>query len=325
MTFRWGILGAAKFAQDHMGPAIHAALGNDLVALATSSPEKAAGFEAISPNLIVYPDYDALIASDEIDAVYIPLPNHLHVEWTLKALNAGKHVLCEKPIAMKADEIDRLIAARDESGKMAAEAFMITHHPQWHKVRDLLSEGAIGELRHVDVAFSFNNPDMTNIRNKPETGGGGIPDIGVYAYGSVRFATGAEPVELQARARFENGVDTFAQVSCEMEGPLGRFTYSGITSTRMANRQDMVFQGSEGTISLHAPFNANVFGEAQVLLRRGDEVTSFRYPGVNQYVLQVEAFARAAQTGAGYDCPLEFSRGTQDMIDKVFAAAVEIG
>ncbi|MBV7378321.1 Gfo/Idh/MocA family protein [Maritimibacter dapengensis] len=324
MTFRWGILGAANFARQQMGPAIHAALGNDLVALSTSSPEKAAGFEAISPNLIVYPDYDALLASDEIDAVYVPLPNHIHVEWTLKALEAGKHVLCEKPIALKAEDIDRVIAARDETGLMAAEAFMITHHPQWHKTRDLIADGAIGELRHVDVAFSFNNPDPANIRNKPETGGGSIPDIGVYAYGAARFATGAEPVDLAARLKRENGVDTFAHVTGEMDGPTGRFTYSGITSTRMANRQDMVFHGSDGTITLHAPFNANVFGEAQVLLRRGDETTVYRYPGVNQYVLQVEAFARAAQTGADYDCPLEFSKGTQAMMDKVFEVAVDM-
>ncbi len=324
MAFRWGILGAADFARNHMGPAIHAAEGNALVALATSSADKAEPFVQIAPGLEIFEDYEALLAWDGIDAVYIPLPNHLHVEWTLKALAAGKHVLCEKPIALQADQIDRIIAARDDTGLMAAEAFMITHHPQWHKVRDLLGEGAIGNLSHVDVAFSFNNPDMTNIRNRPETGGGGIPDIGVYAYGSVRFATGAEPVNLTSRVRLENGVDTFAQVVGQMEGPLGRFTYSGITSTRLANRQDVVFQGDEGTISLHAPFNANVFGEAQVHLRRGDESTIYRYPGVNQYVLQVEAFSRAARDGAPYDCPLEFSRGTQGMMDLVLSGANEI-
>ena len=324
MAFRWGILGAANFAAEHMAPAIHAARGNTLVALATSSPEKATRFEAIAPGITVHPDYDALLASGEIDAVYIPLPNHLHVEWTLKALDAGKHVLCEKPIALKAGDIDALIAKRDETGLMAAEAFMITHHPQWERVRELLGLGAIGELRHVDVAFSFNNPDPGNIRNRPETGGGSIPDIGVYAYGAVRFATGAEPEAMSSRLRYENGVDVWAQASCMMAGNGHRFTYSGITSTRLANRQDVVFQGEKGTITLHAPFNANVFDAAEVHLRRGMRVTTDKFPRVNQYVLQVEAFARAAQTGADYACPLEFSRGTQAMADAVVAAAVDI-
>ncbi|MFQ3254478.1 MAG: putative dehydrogenase [Loktanella salsilacus] len=119
---RWGILGAANFARQHMGPAIHAAKGAELVGLATSDPVKATGFSDFAPGLRVHSDYDALLADDRIDAVYIPLPNHLHVDWTIKALEAGKHVLCEKPIALKAEDIDRVIAARDASGKFAAEA-----------------------------------------------------------------------------------------------------------------------------------------------------------------------------------------------------------
>ncbi|MBV7410197.1 Gfo/Idh/MocA family protein [Maritimibacter sp. DP1N21-5] len=324
MALRWGILGAANFAAQQMGPAIHAARDNALVALATSTADKAARFKAFAPGIEVFADYDALLASDAVDAVYIPLPNHLHVDWTLRALDAGKHVLCEKPIALSAPEIERIIEKRDQTGLMAAEAFMIVHHPQWHRVRELLAQGAVGELRHVDVTFSFNNPDPANIRNRAETGGGSIPDIGVYAYGAVRFATGAEPEGMTARVRRENGVDTWAQANCLFSGGGHRFTYSGITSTRLANRQDIVFQGDEGTITLNAPFNAGVFDLAQVHLRRGMTVTSDRYPNVNQYVLQVEAFARAVRTGEDYDCPLEFSRGTQAMIDSVLAAAVEL-
>lgn len=324
MTLNWGILGAAKFALGHMGPAIHAAKGNVLAALATSDLAKAAPFQSFAPGIDVFSDYEALLASDKVDAVYIPLPNHMHVDWTLKAIQAGKHVLCEKPIALSAEDIDRLIAARDEAGVMVAEAFMITHHPQWLKVREVLGEGRIGDLVHVDVTFSFNNPDRTNIRNRPETGGGGVPDIGVYAYGSARFATGAEPRELSARLRYENGVDTFAHVVGEMEGGGHRFTYSGITSTRMANRQDMVFHGTKGTITLRAPFNAGVFDVACVELRIGSEIELFRWPQVNQYVEQVEAFSRSATEGAAYACPLEFSRGTQAMIDMVFANGTEI-
>ena len=326
MTLRWGILGAAKFARMHMGPAIHAAAGAELVALATSDPAKAAGFQAFAPGLRVHDSYEALLADPGLDAVYIPLPNHLHLDWSLRAIAAGKHVLCEKPMTLRAEEFDRLIAARDASGLLVAEAYMIVHHPQWQKARDLIAAGEIGRLEHVDTAFSFDNrAEPGNIRNRPETAGGGIRDIGVYTYGGVRFAAGAEPVALQARLKRENGIDTFAHVTGEMAGPQGQFTYSAITSMRLFPRQEVVFQGSKGLIRLTAPFNAGLFGEAQLELHRGGGVSElFRYSAVNQYVLQVEAFGRAVATGGGYACPLEFSRGTQAMIDQVFAVASEI-
>ncbi|MEJ2035075.1 MAG: Gfo/Idh/MocA family oxidoreductase [Maritimibacter sp.] len=323
---RWGILGASSFAAKHMAPAIHAAQGNQLVALATSSEAKAAPFEAFCPGLDVFLDYDAMLEWDAIDAVYIPLPNTMHVEWTKKALRAGKHVLTEKPIAMQASEIDELIALRDETGLMAAEAYMIVHHPQWQRVRALIDEGEIGRLAHVDTVFSYDNrSDTANIRNRPETGGGGIRDIGVYTYSSVRFATGAEPRELSARIRYENGVDTWAQVVGEMEGPAGSFTYSAVTSMRLASRQEVVFHGDKGTIKVTAPFNAGIFDQAELHIRAGEGPTRIeRWPGVDHYRLQVENFALSVRGEGAYPCPLEFSKGTQAMIDKVFAAAVEI-
>jgi predicted dehydrogenase len=199
---RWGILGAAKFARDHMAPAIHAARNAELVALATSDPARAAPFAAFAPGLKIHTSYDDLLADTGIDAVYIPLPNHLHVAWTLKALAAGKHVLCEKPISLTAPEIAPIIAARDAFGLLAAEAFMIVHHPQWQRAQHLVQSGAIGAVTHVDGVFTYDNrADPGNIRNKPETGGGGIYDIGVYTYGSARFVTGAEPVALDAVMR----------------------------------------------------------------------------------------------------------------------------
>lgn len=326
MTMRWGILGAAKFAQNHMAPAIHAARGADLVALATSDPAKAEPFRAFAPGLRLHDSYAALLADPGIDAVYIPLPNHLHLEWSLKAIAAGKHVLTEKPMALRAQEFDQLIAARDASGLLVAEAYMILHHPQWQKARDLIAGGAIGRVTHADTAFSFDNgADPGNIRNRPETAGGGIRDIGVYTYGCLRFACGAEPLRLQARLRRENGVDVWAQVVGEMAGPRGSFTCSAITSMRLFPRQEVVIQGETGLIRLTAPFNAGVFAEAQLELHRaGNTSELFRYPAVNQYVLQVEAFGRSVAEGAPYACPLEFSRGTQAMIDTVFAVAEEI-
>lgn len=318
---RWGILGAAKFAREHMGPAIHAAKGAELAALATSSAEKAAGFQTFAPRLRVHDKYDALLADPEIDAVYVPLPNHLHVEWSLKALAAGKHVLCEKPMTLKADEYEQLIAARDQSGKLAAEAYMIVHHPQFIRARELVLGGAIGDLVHVDATFSFFNDDASNIRNRPEAGGGGLRDIGVYTFGAARFVTGQEPDAIPyAKLRLDNGVDVFAQVAADFPG----FTYAATVSMRMFPRQGITFHGDKGVLTLTCPFNANVFDLASLTLETEDQtVTTERWPAVNQYVNQVENFCNSVQNGADYPCPLEFSRGTQHMMDMVFEAGAQ--
>jgi predicted dehydrogenase len=328
---KWGVLGAARFAREQMAPAIHAAEGAELAALATSDPAKAAGFLAFCPSLTVHPTYEALLADPAIDAVYIPLPNHMHVEWTLKCLAAGKHVLTEKPIALKAREIDQIIAARDRTKLLAAEAYMIVHHPQWLRAKEWVEAGEIGDLVHADVAFSFNLTDMGNIRMKPETGGGSLRDIGVYTLGCTRFVTGAEPVDISARIHRDNGVDTFAQVAAVMEGPpnkphVGRFTYGSMTSMRMYNRQVATFQGTKGMIRLEGgPFNANVNDLAEVELHQnGNRVTTERFPAANHYKAQVEAFVRSVREGVAYPCPLEFVRGTQAMMDRVYDVAVEI-
>ncbi|PYF09222.1 putative dehydrogenase [Rhodobacter viridis] len=318
----FGILGASDFAARRMGPAIHAAKGARLAALATSSPAKAEAFTAFAPDLTLHDSYEALLADPAVEVVYIPLPNHLHVEWGIKALAAGKHVLIEKPLALRAEDIDPLIAARDAAGKCAAEAYMIVHHPQWQLVRRWLDEGRIGRLKHADVAFSFDNPDPANIRNRAETGGGSIPDIGVYAYSSIRFATRAEPVRLVSRIKREHGVDTFAQVWGEMAGPGGDFTFAAMTSTRLFPRQEVTFQGETGRITLSAPFNAGVFDQAEVTLHGYNSAETHRFPGVNQYVLQVEAFVRHIRTGEPYTWSLEEARAGQAMIDLVRAGEI---
>ena len=313
---RWGILGAANFAQEHMGRAIHAAEGAELYALATSSPEKALPFKAFCPTLKVHDSYEALLDDPEIEAVYVPLPNHLHVEWTLKALEAGKHVLTEKPIALKAGEIDALIEKRDATGLLAAEAYMIVHHPQWQRTRALLQDGAIGDLVHVDGVFTYFNPDLGNIRNDASKGGGGIPDIGVYTYGCTRWATGEEAEEItHADLDFENGVDVVARVAARFPS----FTAHWVNSMRMHPWQHMSFHGTEGVIRLTAPFNANVFDVAQVELHQADMGRRFeRFPTVNHYVEQVQNFGKSVRDGAAYPWTLEDAKGTQALIDRVF-------
>lgn len=317
-TVRWGILGAANFAKNFMAPAIHAAKGAKLAALATSSPDKAAGFRDFCPDLKIHNTYDDLLADPEIDAVYVPLPNHLHVEWTKKALEAGKHVLTEKPIALKAEEIDALIALRDKTGLLAAEAYMIVHHPQWIRAKELVETGAIGKLLHVDGFFTYDNGHaLKNIRNRPETGGGGIRDIGVYTYGSARFVTGEEPETVTAQITYENGVDTVAHVQAQFPS----FSYNATVSMRMFPRQEMNFHGTEGIVRLVTPFNAGVFGPAIVEVHQpGLAMRSERFPMDNHYVHQVENFCRSVREGTDYPCSLEFSQGTQRMIDMVFAA-----
>ena len=240
-TTRWGILGAAKFAREHMGPAIAAAEGAELAALATSAPERAFTFQKFAPNLAIYDTYDELLADPTIDAIYIPLPNDMHQPWALKCLAAGKAVLVEKPVGMDVAEIDELIAVRDASGLLAAEAYMIVHHPQWQKMRDLVQSGALGDLRRVSSTFSYDNrADVDNIRQQAARGGGGLRDIGVYTFGSVRFVTGQEPARIISKQlTLENGVDVHAQVTAEFDG----FTYDSTTSMRMTPWQCVEFHG----------------------------------------------------------------------------------
>jgi predicted dehydrogenase len=321
---RWGILGAAKFAREHMGPAIHAANGAELAALATSSADKAALFQSFAPGIAVHESYEALLADPLIDAVYIPLPNHLHVEWALKAMQAGKHVLVEKPATLREEEFDQLIAARDAAGVLAAEAYMIVHHPQWQRARELVHTGALGQVKHVSGKFSFDNrSDVDNIRNRPETGGGALRDIGVYVLGSARFVTGEEPQDISAQIEWENGVDVLSNVQARFPS----FLYTAYVSTRLQPFQEMVFHGDKGVLRLTAPFNPRVFGEARLELHQASHaagsgrVIEERFPIADHYKLQVEAFGKSVRDGTPYACPLEFSRGTQRALDQIFACA----
>uniref|UniRef100_UPI003F69B0E8 Gfo/Idh/MocA family protein n=1 Tax=Nereida sp. TaxID=2736090 RepID=UPI003F69B0E8 len=267
---RWGILGASKFALEQMAPAIHLASGAKLVALATSSNSKALAFQALQSDLRIHDSYEALLADPEIDAVYVPLPNHLHIEWTLKGLDAGKHVLCEKPLAMNASDFDQVIQRRNSTGLLAAEAYMILHHPQWHKAKELYEAGRIGKLLYVDGIFTYDNSaDPDNIRNKPDTGGGSLPDIGGYTFGSARFVTGEEPISVDAQIKRENGVDVFAHVTADFPS----FRYNSVTSMRMFPRQYMAFHGDKGVMKLNCPFNPSVFGQAELTLERAGMVT----------------------------------------------------
>ena len=301
-----------------MLPAMQLAKKTKCICLATSKYDHAKPFLDINPEITVYENYNLLLEDSNVDAIYIPLPNHLHVQWAIKAIAAGKHVLCEKPIALKCDEIDELIQLRDSSGLLLAEAYMIVHHPQWQYAKKLLQSGIIGDLVQVDGVFSYNNSgDPTNIRNSASKGGGSLFDIGVYTFGSARFMTGEEPEEiLYSSISWENSVDVWANVSAQFPS----FRFMSVTSMRMQARQEMNFHGTNGLIRLTTPFNPQVFGQAEVhLFREGSNIEIFSFPSENHYVKQLEAFCSSIMDDIEYPCSLEFSKGTQKMIDMAFA------
>lgn len=323
---RFGILSTAKIGRDLVVPAMQDAENCVVTAVASRDLSKARAMADRFSVPHAFGSYEDMLASDVIDAVYIPLPTAQHVEWTIRAADAGKHVLCEKPIALKASDIDQLIAARDRNGVLVSEAFMVTYTPVWRKVRALLSEGAIGRLRHVQGVFTYFNRDPGNMRNIPELGGGGLPDIGVYPAISTRFATGAEPLKVQAVVErdAEFGTDIYSSVKADFGG----FELSFYVSTQMANRQSMVFHGTEGFIEVRSPFNADRWGAEEVELSNQSHNQSqvFRFQDSRQYRREAETFAKAALSGDRSDVvSLESSRDNQRFIDAIYRAGEKDG
>ena len=318
--FRWGVLSTAKIGWEQVIPAIVAADNGILAGLASRDLAKAQAMATKFGALKAYGSYEALLADKDIDGVYIPLPTSQHIEWTLKAIAAGKHVLVEKPMALKASEIDDVIAAQAGTGLIVSEAFMVTYHPQWIKVRDLIAEGAVGTLKHVQGAFTYFLKDPNNMRNILELGGGALPDIGVYPTVSTRFVTGKEPQRVQADIEFDPVFKT--DIFSTIRADFGAFELSFYLSTQLANRQTMVFHGDKGFIEVAAPFNASLYAHDTVTLHNAkhDQAQIFRFPGVNQYKLEVEAFARVVGGSKEHYFTLESSRKNQNLIDACFAS-----
>ena len=317
---RWGILGNAKIARDFLIPAIQLSRTSQLVALASRDRDRAMQVCERFSIAQRHDTYEALLASPDIDAVYIPLPNTMHVEWTQRAIAAGKHVLCEKPIAMRAEEIDTLIEARDRSGLVVGEAFMVAHHPQWKHVRSLIADGRIGRLLMVEGSFSYRNLDSGNIRNRRDLGGGALRDIGVYPVVTTRLATGQEPVSASAHIEWDAafGTDRLAICLVGFEG----FHLSFYCATQAARRQHMAFHGEKGWIRLDAPFNAGVYDQARVLTRLNDATGTEEifFPQANHYLELLENFGDAVQGRGALGFPLESSRANQHVIDLLFEA-----
>jgi predicted dehydrogenase len=319
----WGVLGAANINDKVVVP-MHRAPKCRVKGIASRDPQKARQAAAKYGLSTAYDSYDALLADPEIDAVYIPLPNHVHMEWTIKAVEAGKHVLCEKPIGLDAAQAERLIAARDKTGRYVQEAFMVRTHPQWLKVRALIEGGVIGELRAVSGGFTYYNTNPHDIRNQNAMGGGGLLDIGCYPITTSRFITGREPRRVVALLERDPSfdVDRLGSVLMDFDGVQASFFYS----TQIHNYQRMQFHGTQGRIEVEIPFNAPNDRPTRLLVseRKSDGTDTDRWlelPVCDQYGVAAAVFAEAILSGTPQAIALEDARANMRVIDAVFRSA----
>jgi predicted dehydrogenase len=299
---RWGILSTADIARRKVIPGMRGARRCDVAAIASRDPGVA---ERVAAELGIpraHGSYEALLADPDVDAVYVPLPNHLHARWTLAAIEAGKHVLCEKPLALTVEDATEMAAAARSAGVHLMEAFMYRLHPSWVGVRRLIAEGRIGRLTAVQSWFSFFNDDPTNIRNIADTGGGAMWDIGCYCVNLSRMLFASEPVAVEAAVRRDptSGVDVVASAILEFRDGTASFT----CSTRAEDDQRVEIYGTTGRISIGIPFNIPPDRPTEVrIVAGGDppvaprvEVVSF--PIADPYTVEVEAFIDAVLDGS---------------------------
>ncbi|MBZ9935842.1 Gfo/Idh/MocA family oxidoreductase [Mesorhizobium sp. BR1-1-16] len=295
---RWGILSTARIARQRVVPALQKSPSAVVTAVASRSTESARTFAEPFGIAKAYGSYAELFDDPEIDAIYNALPNHLHRETTLAALAGGKHVLVEKPIGMNREEALEIKAAAGPL--LVAEAFMIRHHPQWHAVARIIGEGSIGPVRSVQTSFSFLNVDPANIRNRPETGGGAMLDIGCYAVASSRFIFGSEPRRVLALIDRDPAMATDRTDTIIADFGDGR-QFSAVLSTQSFRHQRVSIVGTLGRIEMPTPFSAPTDVESAIgldLRGPGEPLETISLPPVDQYQLQVEAFSRAvAGTG----------------------------
>jgi predicted dehydrogenase len=271
-----------------------------------------------------YGSYAELLADPAIEAVYNPLPNHLHVPLSIEAAAAGKHVLCEKPIALTAAEAEKLIAARDHARVLIQEAFMVRCHPQWLRARELVRAGRIGELRAVQGSFSYMNVDPTNVRNRAGIGGGGLYDIGVYPIVTARFLFEAEPTRVAAQIERDPDFKTDCLTSALLAFPTGQALF--VCSTQLVPYQRMQIFGTKGRIEIEIPFNAPPDRPCRIFVDDGSQLAdasaeTVSFEIVDQYGLQGDAFARAIREGTPLEFPLEDAVRNMRVVDAIFRAA----
>lgn len=321
---KWGIISTAKIGLQKVIPAMMNSRHCEVVAIASQDYEKA---KAAAEQLGIpkaYGSYEELLNDKEIEAVYIPLPNHMHVSWSVKALHAGKHVLCEKPIALNADEAQTLL---EESAKFPRlkimEAFMYRHHPQWIKAKQLVDDGAIGELKTIESHFSYYNADPDNIRNKSDIGGGGLMDIGCYNISLSRLLFGAEPANVFGTIERDPVMKTDRLTSGILEFGSGTATFT--CSTQLAPYQRVNIFGGSGRIEIEIPFNAPPDKLTRLWLSAGGKTEEIIFDVCDQYTIQGDMFSLAVINNGDVFTPLVDAVNNMKVIDAVVESSINGG
>lgn len=321
---RWGVLGVAKIATQKVIPAMLRGRWSTVTAIASRDRARA---DAAARQLGLpkaYGSYDELLDDPDVDAIYNPLPNHLHVPWSTRAAERGKHVLCEKPIALTAAEARQLVAVRDRTGVKLQEAFMVRTHPQWLRTRELIRDGRIGEVRSILGFFSYFNDESGNIRNNPEFGGGGLMDIGCYLINTSRFIFDRAPSRVIGLIDRDARFDVDRTVSMLLD--FGSGHAAGTCSTQMAAYQRMHIFGTRGRIEIEIPFNAPVDRPSRLLLGGRDDppggsIEEIQVDTCDQYTIQGDLFSKAILDGSDVAVPLEDAVVNMECIEAVFRSA----
>ncbi|HVE55598.1 MAG TPA: Gfo/Idh/MocA family oxidoreductase [Pyrinomonadaceae bacterium] len=321
---KWGILGAANIAVKKVIPAMQKGGFCEITAIASRHLEKA---KAASANLNIpkiYGSYEDLLNDSEIEAIYIPLPNHLHLKWSIKAAEAGKHVLCEKPIALNSDEVKKLIEVRNQTGVKIQEAFMVRHHPQWLKIRELINAGKIGKIQSITGFFSYNIPDPANVRNHVDWGGGCLLDIGSYCINLSRFVLETEPKRVSGLIErdSETGIDKLTSAILDFPNAQATFT----VGARLVSFQRMQFLGDKGRLEVQIPFNIPPDTLTRIFIDDGSDLyrqnlETIEFSAVDQYTLQGDEFSKAILDETEQAISLEDSFKNMAVIDAVFRSA----
>jgi len=320
---RWGVLGVANIAVKKVIPAMQKGRLTEIAAIASRDSERARQAAAKLGIPKSYGSYQELLADAAIQAVYIPLPNHLHVPLSIKAAEAGKHVLCEKPLALSAEEVRKLIAVRNKTGVKIGEAFMVRTHPQWLRARELVRSGAIGELRSIVSVFSYFNRDPKNIRNIPEIGGGAVMDIGCYPITMSRFLFEREPTRVAALIDRDPEMNTDRLSSVMLDFSPGHAIFT--CSTQLVPFQRMQILGAKARLDMEIPYNIPPDMPSRIFIDDGAELAARNarteeFETVDQYTLQGDAFSRAIREDTEVPVPLENALANMQIIEAVLKA-----
>ena len=317
---RWGVMSTAKIAREKVIPAMQRGAYCDVRAIASRSPDRAREVARRLGIPRAFGSYEALLADADIEAVYIPLPNHLHVAWSIRALASGKHVLCEKPLGVNAaDAHELLVAAGEYPHLKVMEGFMYRHHPQWQRAKLLVDRGKIGELRAIQSFFAYYNVSPDNIRNRTDSGGGGLMDIGCYPVSLARYLFEAEPLRVCGVMELDPVFKTDRQVSGIMVFGAGTATFT--CGTQLAPYQRVNILGTDGRIEIEIPFNAPPDRPCRMWFQSGSQVEEIQLEVCDQYTIQGDIFAKAIVDDATVPTPLTDAVANMQVIDALVMSA----